>query len=190
MPFAMLLNMFFGKDKMLYKEFSEYLPDNYDSFVEELRLNVVGTSKNYNGNTLKTIASLNENEKLRLALADAPSADGFTVKILTVRNIQIGWLATVDWLDSELHRQLVAGVDVPIECIKHGLVSGKEVPWCEILIRLGIPYPADETCVYIANNGKLYHAKNDCNKYACRRVPLSYAQRYSLKPCSKCATVS
>lgn len=36
MPFAMLLNMFFGKDKMLYKEFSEYLPDNYDSFVEEL----------------------------------------------------------------------------------------------------------------------------------------------------------
>lgn len=167
---------------------NDYAEPASESFEATYIAGVEGVSKNYNHDTQSIISRLKKGDTLYLKLwPDAPY-ENYALCVFTTADEQIGYMSlpgTFSALDAEFRRQIEFGIPFTAKVHETGIVQNANIWWCNFTATYNVPYPKDSEMVYVTDFGRPYHSRKGCCK-AEWEVPLSWVQKYDVRPCKRC----
>ena len=169
--------------------FESYLGHERAYKEQLLQFNAKGVSHDYGIPARHLIAKLKPGDSIQLVLDEETTNPDEKIALLTMDGHQIGWLpltAIQFPLDDELVKQLEAGIILYAKVEETGIVQGKAIRWCSLVLPIKVPYSKQEEIVYVAPGGYVYHRKSHCNSRVTEEIPLSWALQSRMKPCKKC----
>ena len=169
--------------------FESYLGPERAYKEQLLQFNAKGVSHDYGIPARNLIEKLKPGDSIQLVLDGETTNPDETIALLTMDCHQIGWLPLTGApspLDDELLKQLEAGIILYAKVEETGIVQGKTIRWCSLVLPIKVPYSKQEEMVYVAPSGYVYHRNSHCNSRVTEEIPLSWALESRMKPCKKC----
>lgn len=169
--------------------FEDYIGCGQTFFEIPVRFNASGVSHDFGVPAKEIISRFSQGDVVTLVYHEDESCPDESIALLDSKGHQFGWYPLSEGAYpevSEIVNQVKAGIPLTAKVVETGQVYGKPYYWCCLECNIKIPYPKDEQKVYVAASGYLYHANPKCNKRIVKDIPISWAVKNGMSPCTKC----